>query len=125
MAQTVSRSGVPFQMARDISKTVSKKIKKESSPRQQYSTSNNRKQREQVEKATVTSGRIRKLVANELRDRNRTDIASPYSDVTPENTMQEQYQNVNEKEEPIIDNVAANKNKVMYDKSKSGGGIPT
>jgi hypothetical protein len=116
MAQTVSRSGVPFLMARDVAKKVSNKLKHESYTPQ---TKNNKKPTQPKEK-TVTASRVRKLVANELRDRNRSDIAASYSGQVPENTLQQQ--SLKDKQ-PVADNVAVNKNRVLHDTSKRGGGI--
>ncbi|HEU4605970.1 MAG TPA: hypothetical protein VFS46_07010, partial [Nitrososphaera sp.] len=56
MAATTSRSGVPFLMARDVAKSVSKQIKSEDKGKS---------------KKTVTAGRVRKMIASELRDRNQ------------------------------------------------------
>jgi hypothetical protein len=70
----------------------------------------------------VTGSRIRNLVANELRDRNRSDIAASYSGQVPEDTLPEE--NLKDKQ-PIADTVAANKNRVLHDTSKRGGGIMT
>jgi hypothetical protein len=70
MAQTTGRSGVPFLMARDIAKNVSKKIKAEAKGR---------------DKKTVTAGRVRNMIAQELRDRDQQTIASSYSGEKPEN----------------------------------------
>jgi hypothetical protein len=116
MAQTVSRSGVPFLMARDVAKKVSDKLKHESYTLQ---TKNNKKPTQPKEK-TVTASRVRKLVANELRDRNRSDIAASYSGQVPENTLQQQ--SLKDKQ-PVADNVTVNKNRVLHDTSKRGGGI--
>jgi hypothetical protein len=116
MAQTVSRSGVPFLMARDVAKKVSNKLKQESYTPQ---TKNNKKPTQPKEK-TVTASRVRKLIANELRDRNRSDIAASYSGQVPENTLQQQ--SLKDKQ-PVADNVAVNKNRVLHDTSKRGGGI--
>lgn len=74
MAQTVSRSGVPFLMARDVAKKVSTKIRKDS---------NKSRNREAKREKTVNGSRIRNLVENELRDRNRSDIADSYSGQVP------------------------------------------
>ena len=68
----------------------------------------------------MTTTRVRKLVANELRDRNRGDIAASYSGQVPENTLQEQ--SLKDKQ-PVADNVAVNKNRVLYDTSKRGEAI--
>jgi hypothetical protein len=116
MAQTVGRSGVPFSMARDVAKKVSGKIEHEG-----QQTKRNGNQQQPKEK-TVTGGTIRNLVDTELRDRNRSDIAASYSGQTPENTLQEH--NLKDKQ-PIVDTVAANRNRVLHDTSKRGGGIMT
>src|SRR5881628_3791425 len=70
MTSTTSRSGVPFLMARDIAKNVSKQIKSEAS--------------EKSEK-TVTAGRVRRMVAKELHDRNQQAAAASYVGEKPAN----------------------------------------
>lgn len=126
MAQTVSRSGVPFLMARDVAKKVSGKIKQEAGNQQSKGKDNNNNSNKsnptQLKEKTVTGSRVRKLVASELRDRNRSDIAESYSGQVPENTLQEQ--NLKD-QQPITDTVAANRNRVLHDTSKRGGGIMT
>lgn len=125
MAQTVSRSGVPFLMARDVAKKVSGKIKQEARNQQSKGKDNNNSNKSnptQLKEKTVTGSRVRKLVASELRDRNRSDIAASYSGQVPENTLQEQ--NLKD-QQPIADTVAANRNRVLHDTSKRGGGIMT
>jgi transcriptional regulator NrdR family protein len=125
MAQTVSRSGVPFLMARDVAKKVSGKIKQEARNQQSKGKDNNNSNKSnptQLKEKTVTGSRVRKLVASELRDRNRSDIAESYSGQVPENTLQEQ--NLKD-QQPIADTVAANRNRVLHDTSKRGGGIMT
>jgi hypothetical protein len=119
MAQTVGRSGVPFLMAIDVAKKVSDKLKQESyTP--QTKRRNNKSKPTQPKEKTVTASTVRKLVTNELRDRNRSDIAASYSGQVPENTLQEQ--SLKDKQ-PVADNVAVNKNRVLHDTSKRGGGI--
>jgi len=125
MAQTVGRSGVPFLMARDVAKKVLGKIKQEASNQQSKGKNNNNSNKSnptQLKEKTVTGSRVRKLVASELRDRNRSDIAASYSGQVPENTLQEQ--NLKD-QQPIADTVAANRNRVLHDTSKRGGGIMT
>jgi hypothetical protein len=127
MTQTVSRSGVPFLMARDVAKKVSGKIKQEARNQQSKDKDNNNSNSNksnptQLKEKTVTGSRVRKLVASELRDRNRSDIAASYSGQVPENTLQEQ--NLKD-QQPIADTVAANRNRVLHDTSKRGGGIMT
>ena len=126
MAQTVGRSGVPFLMARDVAKKVSGKIKQEARNQQSKGKNNNNKSNKsnptQLKEKTITGSRVRNLVASELRDRNRSDIAASYSGKVPENTLQEQ--NLKD-QQPTADTVAANKNRVLHDTSKRGGGIMT
>jgi hypothetical protein len=118
MAQTVSRSGVPFLMARDVAKKVSGKIKSEDYDQPTKGKNSNKSKPTQIKEKTVTGSRIRNLVAKELRDRNRNDIAASYSGKVPENTLPQE--NLKDKQ-PIADSVAANKNRVLHDTSKRGG----
>jgi hypothetical protein len=77
MAQTVSRSGVPFVMAIDVAKKVSTKIKKEGSYNQKSKTNDSDKPSSRESKGkTVTGSGLRNIVANELHGRNRSDIAA-------------------------------------------------
>ena len=112
-------SGVPFLMARDVAKKTSNKLKQESYTPQTKRRKNNKKPTQPKEK-TVTASRVRKLVADELRDRNRSDIAASYSGQVPANTLQNQ--SLKDKQ-PVADNVAVNKNRVLQDTGKRGGGI--
>jgi len=125
MAQTVGRSGVPFLMARDVAKKVSNKIKNEVYTQRQTKgrRRGNRSKHTQLKEKTVTASRIRNLVSNELRDRNRSDIAAYYSGQTPENTLPQK--DLKDKEPTIADTTAANRNRVLHDQSKRGGGIMT
>ena len=125
MAQTVGRSGVPFLMARDVAKKVSNKIKNEVYTQRQTKgrRRSNRSKHTQLKEKTVTASRIRNLVSNELRDRNRADIAASYSGQTPENTLPRE--DLNDKEPAISDTTAANRNRVLHDESKRGGAIMT
>jgi hypothetical protein len=118
MAQTVSRSGVSFLMARDVAKKVSGKIKSEAYDQPTKRKNSNKSKATQIKEKTVTGSRIRNLVAKELRDRNRSDIAASYSGQVPENTLPQE--NLKDKQ-PIADSVAANKNRVLHDASKRGG----
>jgi hypothetical protein len=127
MAQKVGRSGVPFLMAIDVAKKVSNKIKDEASYAQQQQTkgrrSSNKSKSTRPKEKTVTASKIRNLVSNELRDRNRSDIAASYSGQTPENTLPQE--DLKDKEPAISDTTAANRNRVLHDQSKRGGGIMT
>jgi hypothetical protein len=149
MAQTVSRSGVPFLMARDVAQNVSNKIRKQVSPRQDSRTNKRDDQhrtglnaadgigdnqkihaQEKTDK-TVIASQIRGLVAAELRDRNRGDIAASYSGQTPENTLGDQFSKQNKNDRISVTGDTqhtrqpANRNRVLHDMSKRGGGIST
>jgi hypothetical protein len=150
MAQTVSRSGVPFLMARDVAKNVSKKIRKDVSTRQgsrikkkdnEHSIARNaeaivgneakQKAQEGTQVKTVNASQIRGMVAAELRNRNRGDIAASYSGQSPENTSGDQFRKQNENDRIAVTGATqhtrqpANRNRVIHDMSKRGGGIST
>ena len=71
----------------------------------------------------MTANRIRNLVSSELRNRNRGDIAASYSGQTPENTLTEQ--NLKDNQPTVADTSVTNRNRVLHDQSKRGGGIMT
>ena len=131
LAQTVSRSGVPFLMARDIAKKATKKIKSQiTSPVREDNHMNKKTGKRTVfrgqklspkpEPVVVTASQVRNLVVNELQDRNRPVIASSYTGHPPEYRDLQGKPNLDEKE-PILDIVAAKKNKVLHDPSKAKG----
>ena len=114
MAQTTSRSGVPFMMARDISKNVSKKISSEAKGSKK-------------EEKTVSAARVRKMIGKELRDRNERAKASSYTGEVPENALREDSTVKNEGQyaSPIgsadthqHEAYRADADSVMHDKSK-------
>ena len=130
LAQTVSRSGVPFLMARDIAKKATKKIKSQiKSPVKEDNRVNKKTGRRTISRgrksspkskpSVVTASQVRNLVAKELQDRNRPEIASWYTGHPPEQRDLSK-PNLNDKE-PVLDIVAANMNKVLHDPSKSKG----
>ena len=131
LAQTVSRSGVPFLMARDIAKKATKKIKSQIKPPVRDENRKNkktvrrtaslgRKSSPKPKPVVVTASQVRNLVVDELQDRNRPDIASSYTGHPPENRDLQSKPNLNDKE-PVLDIVAANMNKVLHDPSKAKG----
>ena len=115
MAQTVSRSGTPFLLARDVAKTVSEKV---------MSRGNDIAAKEGGEEERTSSpstievdaGQVRKMVADELKERNRPDIASSYSGERPENTRQGRHELMKENQ-PLHDADAANQSKLLFDSS--------
>jgi transcriptional repressor NrdR len=133
MAQTVSRSGVPFIMARDISKKIAKKVKNKSStsPQQGRHKNPTEKNRKMSRKERIiTAGKVRQMVAEELIDRNRPDIAKSYSGNPPENTTNPINDDSLAGKQQGIDKSSVNtrrsrRNEVIHDQSKRGGGIMT
>ncbi|MDQ5868644.1 MAG: hypothetical protein M3530_02825 [Thermoproteota archaeon] len=128
LAQTVSRSGVPFLMARDIAKKATKKIKSQirspvrkdnrmSKGTGKRTIPRGRKSSPKPESVVVTASQVRNLVADELQDRNRLDIASSYTGYPPEYHDLQAKPTLDDKE-PVLDIVAANMNKVLHDPSK-------
>ena len=131
LAQTVSRSGVPFLMARDIAKKATRKIKSQiMSPVREdnhinkktgkRTASRGRKSSPKPEPVVVTASQVRNLVVNELQDRNRPEIASSYTGYSPEHNDLKAKPTLDDKE-PVLDIVAANMNKVLHDRSKRKG----
>lgn len=111
LVKTTSRSGVPFLMARDIAKNVSKQIKSEAKGKR---------------KKTVTAGRVRKMIVNELNDRNQGVIASSYTGSMPEDTQRREMKlKVEPHKSPIgsadkdqHNAYRADKDSVLHDRSK-------
>ena len=133
LAQTVSRSGVSFPVARDVAKSVTKKIKKsvqnkstgtiKKKQKQQQSSAPTTKQKlkttskKEQETVIVTANEIKNLVENELKDRNQQDHSPSFSDSTLVDEDPSMKITLDDRE-PVIDNVAANKNKILFDPSK-------
>jgi transcriptional repressor NrdR len=111
MTQTVSRSGTPFLLARDVAKTVSEKVMRRGSDNAIQETKAS--SRSTIE---VDAGEVRRMVAEELRERNRPDIASSYSGEWPENTRQGRHELMKENQ-PLHDADAANQSKLLFDSS--------
>ena len=133
LTQTVSRSGVSFPVARDVAKSITRKIGRSiqntstrvTKKKQQQSSPNSTKQKlkisskKQPKKVIVTADQIKNLVKNELKDRNEQDH-SPFSDKANISNLSEESLTeitLNDRE-PVMDQVAANKNKVLFDRSK-------
>ena len=117
MAQTVSRSGTPFLLARDVAKTVSEKVMQE----RDGNTASVGGRKEETKAPLhstieVDAGKVRKMVAEELKERNRPDIASSYSGERPENTRQGRHELMKENQ-PLHDADAANQSKLLFDSS--------
>ncbi len=117
MAKTVSRSGTPFLLARDVAKTVSEKVMQERDGN--AASVGGRKEETKASLHStieVDAGKVRKMVAEELKERNRPDIASSYSGERPENTRQGRHELMKENQ-PLHDADAANQSKLLFDSS--------
>jgi transcriptional repressor NrdR len=131
MAQTVSRSGVPFIMARDISKRIAKRVKNRPSVSTKQRRNKNTPEKRKVPRGNkiITAGKVRQMVAEELISRNRPDIANSYSGNPPENTTKHIYDSTVGKQQGIdkssVDTQHSRRNEVIHDQSKRGGGIMT
>ena len=135
LTQTVSRSGVPFPVARDVAKSITKKIKKsvqnkstgtKKKKQRQHQSSLASKQilkintKKEPEKVIVTASQIKNLVNDELKERNQQDHSPSFSGNTSIGEELSMKITLNDRE-PVMDKVAANKNKVLYDPSKQKG----
>jgi hypothetical protein len=125
MTQTVSRSGVPFLMARDITKKVVRKIgsrqRNKEMSKSSGSTRNPNSQRIKKTKQVIIPGNeIRSMVSEELRIRNRSDIAGSYEGQSPSNPRLEQDEGI-DPTVPAFHNVTTPKTNIIHDKSKYGG----
>jgi hypothetical protein len=135
LTQTVSRSGVSFPVARDVAKSVTQKIKKSVQNKSNGETKKNQKQdspiaikhkiktnaKKKQETVIVTASQIKNLVDDELKDRNQQDHSPSFSDNTTLGEDSSMKIALNERE-PVLDNIAVNKNKILYDSSKQKGG---
>jgi transcriptional repressor NrdR len=114
MTQTVSRSGTPFLLARDVAKTVSEKIMHQGNDAETAEE----ERRSSPSAIEVDGAEVRKMVADEIKERNRPDIASSYSGEQPENMRQGRYELMRENQ-PLHDADAANQSKLLFDSSTS------
>ena len=137
LTQTVSRSGVSFPVARDVAKSITNKIKKSVQTKSTGTTKKKQKRssiptkqqklkinpKKDSEKVIVTASQIKSLVDDELKDRNQQDHSPSFSGNTTTANIGEEPSiklTLNDRE-PVLDKVAANKNKVLYDPSKQKG----
>ena len=116
MAQTVSRSGTPFLLARDVAKTVSEKVMHQRNDTTTAQGGEKRRRRSSPTTIEVDGAKVRKMITEELKERNRPDIASSYSGEQPENTRQGRYELMRENQ-PLHDADAANQSKLLFDSS--------
>ncbi|HEX7143355.1 MAG TPA: hypothetical protein VF222_12845 [Nitrososphaeraceae archaeon] len=138
LTQTVSRSGVSFPVARDVAKSITKKIKKSAQNKSTGTTKKKQQQQQssvvatkqqklkintnkkEAEKVIVTASQIKNLVDDELKDRNQQDHSPSFSGNTTIGEESSMKITLDDRE-PVMDKVAANKNKVLFDPSKQKG----
>jgi hypothetical protein len=138
LTQTVSRSGVSFPVARDVAKSITKKIKKSAQNKSTGTTKKKQQQQQssvvatkqqklkidtnkkESEKVIVTASQIKNLVDDELKDRNQQDHSPSFSGNTTIGEESSMKITLDDRE-PVMDKVAANKNKVLFDPSKQKG----
>ena len=137
LSQTVSRSGVSFPVARDVAKSITKKIKKSAQNKSTGTTKKKQQQqssivatkqqklkintnKKEAEKVIVTASQIKNLVDDELKDRNQQDHSPSFSGNTTIGEESSMKITLDDRE-PVMDKVAANKNKVLFDPSKQKG----
>src|SRR5215210_2311356 len=125
LAQTSSRSGIPFVMAKDIAEKTTEKIQNSINDIQSNVKSIDKSDQsnqtagsmKSEDDKVVTAGQVKNLVAKELQTRNRPEVASSIiGEPTNANSISRK-PTINDKE-PIQDNVAANKNRLRFDRSK-------
>ena len=105
LTQTVSRSGVSFPVARDVAKSITKKIKKSVQTKSTGTTKKKQKRSSTIptkqqklkinpkkdsEKVIVTASQIKSLVDDELKDRNQQDHSPSFSGNTTTATIVEE-----------------------------------
>jgi len=112
-------------MARDITKKVVHKIgrrqKNKEMSKSSKSTKNSNSQRKKVAKEVIIPGNeIRSMISEELRNRNRSDIAGSYEGQSPSNPRLERDEGI-DPTVPSLHNVTTPKTNIIHDKSKYGG----
>jgi transcriptional regulator NrdR family protein len=125
LAQTSSRSGIPFAMAKDIAHKTAEKvqnsIKKNKSnekiPDDYVNNNQTSSILESEDKIVVTADQIKNLVTEELKERNRPEVSSSLIGEPATNNSISNKPSVNDRE-PIQDNIAANKNRLRFDPGK-------
>ena len=125
MTQTVSRSGVPFLMARDITKKVVRKIghrqmNKETSRNAKPTRNSNSQRNKNTKEVIIPGNKIRSMITEELHNRNRSDIAPSYEGQSPSNLRLEQGESI-DSNAPSLHGVTTPKTNIIHDKSKYGG----
>jgi hypothetical protein len=125
LAQTSSRSGIPFVMAKDIAEKTTEKIQNNIKDMKSKVKSKNKSDKsnqtlvnmKSEDDIVVTAGQVKNLIAKELQTRNRPEVASSLIGEPINANSISKKPTINDKE-PIQDNVAAHKNRLRFDRSK-------
>ena len=125
LAQTSSRSGITFAMAKDIANKTTEKVqnsiknkKLDKKIKNEYVNNNQiPRNMKSEDKVVVTADQVRNLVAGELKERNRPETASSFVGEPTINNSISNKPSLDDSE-PMLDNVAANKNRLRFDRSK-------
>lgn len=107
LAQTVGRAGIPFVMAKDISKTIYKKIGEDNKSNK-----------------NIPSTEIKSLVIEELKSRNESTIAESYSGYSKnvQTSLREEFGNNQKYDSKVGSSInAPNANNRGKDKDYTGG----
>lgn len=125
LAKTSSRSGIPFAMAKDIANITTEKVQnsiknKKSNEKISEDNLDNTMTSNKItfeDKVVVTADQVRNIVADELKDRNKPEVAASFIGEQTTNNSISNKPSLDDKE-PMLDNVAANKNRLRFDRSK-------
>ena len=125
LVQTSSRSGIPFVMAKDIANKTTEKVQNSIKNKKSDKKITNEhlkntqipRNMESEDKVVVTADQVKNLVAEELKERNRPETASSFVGEPTINNSISNKPSLDDRE-PMLDNVAANKNRLRFDRSK-------
>ena len=125
LAQTSSRSGIPFAMAKDIANKTAEKVQNsiknnksnENVTDDYINDSQTSNSMESDDKVIVTADQVRNLVADELKERNKPEVASSFTGEPTTSSAISNKPSVDDIE-PMLDNIAANKNRLRFDHGK-------
>lgn len=125
LAQTSSRSGIPFAMAKDIANRTAEKVQNsiknnksnEKVTDEYINDSQTSNSMESDDKVIVTADQVRNLVAEELKERNKPEVSSSFTGEPTTSNAISNKPSVDDME-PMLDNIAANKNRLRFDHGK-------
>ena len=112
-------------MARDITKKVvwklgHRQINKKTSRDSKSTRNSNSQSNKNAKEVIIPGSEIRSIISEELRNRNRSDIAASYDGQSPSNSRLEQGENI-DSTVPSLHDITTPKTNILHDKSKYGG----